>query len=105
MNDLVRVTAWQTRRRASPAQTERVQSGLVRRLFVLALALSPVFTNGGFELRLHGAMSSGFVLQCSTNLVQWTSLVTNTIPDAPLSLLHPAAPNYPALFFRAVPWR
>ncbi len=35
--------------------------------------------NGAFQIRLNGVANVGYVLQCSTNFVNWTSLSTNSI--------------------------
>jgi hypothetical protein len=41
------------------------------------------FTNGAFQMTFAGPTGSNYVLQVSTNLVQWTSISTNTPLSAP----------------------
>jgi hypothetical protein len=43
-------------------------------------ALQPIgfAANGSFQMRLNGAANVGYLLQCSTNFVNWTSLSTNS---------------------------
>ena len=43
-------------------------------------ARNPARTNGGFQIQLNGAPGNTYVLQSTTNFVQWTPIATNTIP-------------------------
>ncbi|MDB6110921.1 MAG: hypothetical protein JWR69_2671 [Pedosphaera sp.] len=62
----------------------------------------PGFTNGTFQLQVSGLVGKSYVLQASTNLVDWVSLNTNTPNATPFSLVDPGASNFPARFYRAV---
>lgn len=55
-----------------------------------------VLTNGQIQLRLTGTSGSQFVVQSSTNLLNWTSFETNVLP---FQFTVPASPG--AWFFRA----
>lgn len=50
-------------------------------------------TNGSFQIQLNGVANVGYVLQSSTNLVDWTSLSTNSVgqplTDTPAALRGP----------------
>jgi hypothetical protein len=55
-----------------------------------------------FGFALSGAVGSGFVLQASTNLVNWSSISTSTIPvSGSINLTTPIA-GYEHRFYRAV---
>ena len=41
------------------------------------------------------------VVESSTNLVNWTSLATNTLGNGPLYFSDPAAEDFPQRFYRA----
>ncbi len=55
-----------------------------------------VLTNGQLQLRLTGTSGSQFVVESSTNLLNWTSVETNVLP---FQFTVPATPG--AWFFRA----
>jgi hypothetical protein len=63
---------------------------------------SPVgFTNGIFQMTFAGPVGSNYVLQVSTNLLQWTSIWTNTPATSPFVLTDPRAPGW-ARFYRVL---
>jgi len=49
-------------------------------------------TNGAFNIQLTGVPNVSYVLQCSTNLVDWTSLTTNSV-GPPLRDISPILPG------------
>lgn len=58
------------------------------------------FSNGMFSLQLRTVPGSNYVLQASTNLVDWTSIVTNPASTNFLQLVDPSSPNYPTRYYR-----
>ncbi len=60
-----------------------------------------LFASNEFELSLSGLAGKSYVLQASTNLVDWITLSTNVAPNSPFFLFDPAATNFPARFYRA----
>jgi hypothetical protein len=59
------------------------------------------FTNGIFQMSFVGPVGSSYVLQVSTNLVQWTSISTNAPVTSPFVLSDPGAPGA-ARFYRVI---
>jgi hypothetical protein len=68
----------------------------------LQLTTTGYGTNGSFSLKLSGMPGRNYVLQASTNLMNWVSLSTNVPPMTYMNLVDPAAGNYPYRFYRAV---
>jgi mono/diheme cytochrome c family protein len=60
------------------------------------------FTNGMFTLQLSGAPGQPFVIQTSTNLVNWIPLLTNLPAASPFSVTDAGASNNPTRFYRAI---
>jgi hypothetical protein len=58
--------------------------------------------NRQFELNFLGVPGSNYVLQATTNLVNWTSLSTNTAATNAFILMDPSATNYPYRFYRVL---
>jgi uncharacterized repeat protein (TIGR03806 family) len=61
---------------------------------------SQSFSNGTLQLTLLGNPGGSYVLQASTNLTNWTPIVTNTAGTNVLEFVDPNASNYPARFYR-----
>jgi hypothetical protein len=59
------------------------------------------FSNGIFHLQFLGAQGSNYVLQASTNLVDWTSVATNPAITNVVPFLDPNT-NYPSRFYRVL---
>jgi len=57
-------------------------------------------TNGQFQLGFVGVPGSNYVLQATTNFINWIPLTTNQAITNLLNLLDPAASNYPYRFYR-----
>ena len=61
--------------------------------------------NGMLHLVLYGAPGETFVIQASSDLVEWISMTTNKIPVGGLvSITDSTASGQLARYFRAVPW-
>ena len=61
------------------------------------------FSNiGAFQLELTGLIGKNYILQTTTNLVNWTPLLTNTTTAIPFYLTDPGATNFPYRFYRAI---
>ncbi len=68
------------------------------------------FTNGAFRLELSGLVGEGYILQATTNLVDWVSLQTNLpspnpgvlLPTNLFNFIDSAATNFPFRFYRAL---
>ncbi len=61
---------------------------------------SVAYTNGTFQFTISGAVGPDYIIQGSTNLVNWLSLVTNTPTVTPFTYTNSAASNFTARFFR-----
>jgi len=60
------------------------------------------FTTSGFQLGFAGALGSNYVLQASTNLLNWTPISTNTALTNFFNWLDPQATNYPQRYYRVL---
>ncbi len=59
--------------------------------------------NGIFRFALNGSAGSDYVVQVSTNLVDWSPLSTNTVAaGGSVPITDPAPANKPCRFYRAV---
>ncbi|HXT12522.1 MAG TPA: FN3 associated domain-containing protein [Candidatus Angelobacter sp.] len=58
------------------------------------------FSNSVFRLRIAGMTGSNYVLEASTNLQDWTPLLTNTAVTNIVDLMDPQATNFPYRFYR-----
>ena len=64
---------------------------------------APLFLNGGaFQLQFTAATGQSYVLQASTNLLNWVPVSTNTPASSPFFWVDPGASNYPARFYRVI---
>jgi hypothetical protein len=63
--------------------------------------LHPLVANG-FSLTLQGPVGSNYVIQVSTNLVNWQQLTNFTSTNATMYILDSSATNYKKRFYRAV---
>ena len=59
-------------------------------------------TNRQFQLNFLGVPGSNYVLQASTNLLNWNPISTNTATTNAFLLFDPAATNYPQRFYRVL---
>jgi hypothetical protein len=61
------------------------------------------FTSGGmFQLGLSGAAGNRYVLQASTNLVDWTPIATNMATTNLFTLMDSNAAAFPSRFYRVL---
>jgi hypothetical protein len=60
------------------------------------------FTNGTFQMSFAGPAGSNYVLQVSTNLIQWTSISTNTPATTPFTLTDPNTNTALSRFYRVI---
>ena len=58
---------------------------------------------GVFQLHLTDTAGHGFILEASTNLVEWTSILTNATPEPTFDYTDTNANNYHCRFFRVKP--
>jgi hypothetical protein len=61
-------------------------------------------TNGMFLFSLNGPVGGNYVVQASSDLVNWVNVVTNVIPASGVRVFDfPMQTNQPQLFYRALP--
>jgi uncharacterized repeat protein (TIGR03806 family) len=63
---------------------------------------SASFTNGVFRLEFSGVLSNSYILQATTNLVDWIPISTNVAPTNLFNLMDSGASNYPYRFYRVL---
>ncbi len=64
---------------------------------------NPGLTSGVLGFNLHGAIGSNYVIESSSNLVDWESILTNIIPESSFRhIADPEATNRPRRFYRAL---
>jgi uncharacterized delta-60 repeat protein len=59
------------------------------------------FQTNGFGFNLSGVAGQTVVIECSTNLVNWTALATNFLGTGPLYFSDSGCTNFPMRFYRA----
>jgi len=57
----------------------------------------------GFNLNLTGVSGTPFLIQSSTNLVDWYNLTSGVLIDNAFNYTDYAAPNFPQRFYRTIP--
>ena len=89
---------------ASAFETNYVNSVAANALFLVQPLqfTAETFSNGIFQLQFTGAVGSNYVLQASTNLLNWTPLATNPATINTLNFLDQESSNYPARFYRVL---
>jgi hypothetical protein len=68
----------------------------------LYLTPSGFVTNSMFQISVAGITGSNYVLQASTNLVNWSSISTNPAATNVFNLMDPNAANFPYRFYRVL---
>lgn len=89
---------------ATAFESNYVNSVAASALFsVLPLQItSKSFSNGLFQMQFAGAPGSNYVLQASTDMVNWTSLATSPATANPLNFADQVGSNYARRFYRVL---
>jgi hypothetical protein len=66
------------------------------------LAISSPLGTSQFVFQLQGQADIPYIIQCSTNLITWTSVSTNTLPANTMNFTNSLAPSVPEQFWRAI---
>ena len=61
---------------------------------------SAAFSNGQFSLTINGTAGPDYIVQTSTDLINWQSLFTNSSPTLPFTFTDTNAVNVPLQFYR-----
>jgi len=82
--------------------------GFPRRAAALILdpkpcAASSVLPGGCFHFTAPGPDAAWFYVQCSTDLVQWTTICTNQVINGSIDFVDPDAVGNPSRYYRAMP--
>ncbi len=72
---------------------------LVQPLYFAGLSF---LSNGEVQLGVIGAAGSNYVLQSSTNLIDWATVGTNTAQSNSFYMVAPVTTNFPAHFYRVI---
>jgi hypothetical protein len=59
--------------------------------------------DGCFHLAQPGTNGGWYRIECSTNLIHWTALFTNSVTDGAIHFVDPDADTTSQGFYRAVP--
>jgi hypothetical protein len=82
-------------------------SNIVARVTVevpLTLNFLALRAAGNLDFHVTGAASHGFMIQATSNFLNWIPLFTNTTPFAPVNFADPLSATQPRRFYRAMPW-
>ena len=69
----------------------------------LSMTIDPATGPHAFAMRLHGAAGSRFLIQTSTNLLDWTTISTNQLESDVLNITQPLDATSPGRFYRVIP--
>jgi hypothetical protein len=86
-------------------------SGTSFQLYLSGAPLPPAFdpgrsrrlADGGFQLSLSGVRGQSFVIQASTNLLEWETIDVDTLPGASFDFVDTHSARLPRRFYRIVP--
>jgi hypothetical protein len=78
-------------------------SGTVQVVPQPGFASLQLLPGGGLQLLLSGPPGQACKLQASTNLVDWVTLSTNVLGNAPLPVVDATAPGGECRFYRLTP--
>ena len=90
---------------ASAFRTNYINSATATALFFITpvqFTSANFGTNLQFQMNFLGVPGSNYVLQASTNLLNWTPVSTNTAATNAFILFDPAATNFPQRFYRVL---
>jgi hypothetical protein len=85
---------------ASPALSATRSFFVQVNQLVVPTAISPVLTNGVFGFQINGGLGPDYLIETSTNLVDWLTVQTNTPTSLPFYWTAPLADPAPARFYR-----
>jgi hypothetical protein len=68
---------------------------------VLGFSEAQPLTASGLHLMLQGSVGTNYVIQASTNLVNWTPITNFDLTNSPFYFTDPGATNYKQRFYRA----
>jgi len=70
----------------------------------ITLGVSPLAMSGtnGFNMMLAGSVNSNYLIEASTDLVNWTPIVYLTSTNSSFYFTDPSATNFNRRFYRAV---
>jgi len=77
-------------------------SGLFTIMPPITFSAPVSFSNGVFQLQLSATPNQTYVLQASTNLMQWFPISTSTPAASTFNLSDPDATNFPSRFYRVL---
>jgi uncharacterized repeat protein (TIGR03806 family) len=63
---------------------------------------SPSYSNGTFRVSINGPTNQTYVLQASSDLVNWVPINTNVPPSTPFTVSDPNASSFPRRFYRTI---
>jgi len=69
----------------------------------VSLGPAKLLAEGSFQLTIQGTAGQGYVLEASTNLVDWVGISTNILLGSVTNYVDQTSTQYPARYFRAVP--
>ncbi|HUD46868.1 MAG TPA: LamG-like jellyroll fold domain-containing protein [Candidatus Baltobacteraceae bacterium] len=92
---------------ANAFEANFVNSVAVSGMFTIVPPLDSLFAptvlmDGSFEAQFSATPGQTYILQASTDLVHWTSLITNTPTSTPFTWIDPGAADEPTRFYRVV---
>ena len=70
-------------------------------VFITPPGASTGMTSNGFRIQLSGPAGATFVIEASTDLINWTPIFTNAAAGGSVSYMDAAATNLPCRFYRA----
>ena len=68
----------------------------------LALGPAPIWSTNGMSLALDGPVGSNYVIEASSDLVNWTPTQSFTLTNSPFYFRDAPATNSPGRFYRAM---
>jgi len=68
----------------------------------LGFGLAHPWTTNGLSLMLQGPVGSNYIIQASTDLINWQAITNFTTTNSPFYFYDPAATNYDHRFYRGV---